>query len=115
MEQKKLKKLVLKKEIVSRLEHGKMNLMRGGTWTIISPQPITGGTSVYEENGTTCADARCQTNPNYQNTCMGCSENTCGGLATCVPNRCDGYGYGGITVDPTLVVGGCHSMYQWNC
>lgn len=95
MEKKKMKKLVLKKDVVANLNDYHMNHLRGGSGyvcatiaSIALTYQITNGTTVWAQScGDTC-DGTCDkdaTCPGHI-TCNG--ANTCPGNATCPGTQC---------------------------
>lgn len=77
MEQKKLKKLVLKKNIILQIENGTMNLLHGGyqgaetCWCLTGTKSVTAN---FSKNGD-CS--------NHSAAGSGCDAETCGDAWTC--------------------------------
>jgi len=105
MEQKKLKKLVLKKEIVSRLENEQMNKMRGGATPDCLRTMLYSCQSMCPDCDPTIYVGTCEDYGGGTDSCASCEP-----VASCVPMKCPGDN-SAITVCPSLVVGGCETRY----
>lgn len=94
MEQKKkLKKLVLRKDVVSRLGNEEMHHLRGGTDYLCSGWntcygahtcPTHGTYPILSQNGYMCPlQTEINDCPNHSQVGSGCDEETCGWAYTC--------------------------------
>lgn len=87
-----MKKLILKKDVVARINSGAMQQLRGGAGTMYTIGNTCGPTCVDTCNKNTCA-ATCDCTTGPQNpTCMqSCfQEQTCPGHGTCDATACAG-------------------------
>jgi hypothetical protein len=80
MAPKKLKKLVLKKDIVSNLRNGEMNQVVGG---YDPTRTDTGNSVVVCPSRTTCLETVCYPCPVHSQIGSGCDGETCGVAYTC--------------------------------
>lgn len=98
MEPKKLKKLVLKKDVVAKLENHELVNLRGGDY------PSNTTCTMFE----TCMPGRNCLTSGYGN------ENTqasCENRESCVPRVCPNPETNEVTICPTIGVGGCQTNY----
>lgn len=111
MEKKKLKKLVLKKDVVSRLENVEMSQMKGGTvlsllgWESCFTANCNRPTQCVDGNsgGIACESYACDSDV--------CTNYSCQPVESCAPMQCPGDGYGGGVPTISCYCGGWGGGY----